>query len=107
MQETLFHRISELIPANTSLAEEIASVLDIGYDAAYRRITNKTNLSLTEGVTLAQHYKISLNRLFEVGSQHTLLAERSPKIVSEEDLESYFRRSIENLIPLTRMKSAT
>ena len=107
MQETLFHRISELIPANTSLAEEIASVLDIGYDAAYRRITNKTNLSLTEGVTLAQHYKISLNRLFEVGSQHTLLAERSPKIVSEEDLESYFRRSIENLIPLTRMKSAS
>ena len=107
MQNIIFDRIREILPENTSLAEEIASVLDMGYDAAYRRITNKTNLSLAEGVDLARHYKISLNRLFEVGSQETLLAERSPKIVSEQDLESYFSRSIENLIPLTKIRSAS
>ena len=107
MQNIIFDRIREILPENTSLAEEIAAVLDIGYDAAYRRINDKTSLSLAEGVRLAQHYKISLNRLFEVGSQHTLLAERSPKIVSEADLESYFRRSIENLIPLTKIRSAS
>ena len=107
MQNIIFDRIREILPENTSLAEEIAAVLDIGYDAAYRRINDKTSLSLAEGVRLAQHYKISLNRLFEVGSQHTLLAERSPKIVSESDLESYFRRSIENLIPLTKIRSAS
>ena len=107
MQNIIFDKIREILPENTSLAEEIASVLDMGYDAAYRRITNKTNLSLAEGVDLARHYKISLNRLFEVGSQETLLAERSPKIVSEQDLESYFSRSIENLIPLTKIRSAS
>ena len=107
MQEYLFKQIRQLIPENKSLAEEIAAVLDIGYDAAYRRINQKTSLSLEEGVQLAKHYRISLNRLFEVGSQNTLLAERSPKIVSEADLESYFTRSIDNLTALTKVKSAT
>ena len=107
MQDELFRKIRELIPDNLSLAEEIASALDIGYDAAYRRINKKTILSLEEGVQLARHYKISLNRLFEVGAQNTLLAERSPKIVSEADLEAYFTRSIDNLIPLTKIRSAS
>lgn len=107
MQEYLFKQIRQLIPENRSLAEEIAAVLDIGYDAAYRRINQKTSLSLEEGVQLAKHYRISLNRLFEVGAQNTLLAERSPKIVSEADLESYFTRSIDNLTALTKVKSAS
>jgi len=107
MQELLFKEIQQLIAQNASLADEVASVLDIGYDAAYRRLNNKTSLSLIEGVQLAKHYGISLNRLFEVGSQHTILAERSPKISEEEHLESYFRKSIENLVPLTKIKSAS
>lgn len=107
MQNVLFNKIRGILRENTSLIEEIASVLDIGYDAAYRRVNNKTSLSLEEGVVLARHFGISLNKLFEVGSSHTILAERSPQISNEEHLESYFRKSIENLIPLTKIKSAS
>mgnify|MGYP000878461394 CR=1 FL=1 len=49
----------------TSFVEEIASILDIGYDAAYRRVNLKTSLSLEESVILARHYKISLNNLLK------------------------------------------
>ena len=92
---------------NTSFTEEIADVLDIGYDAAYRRINNKTSLTLEEGVILARHFKISLNKLFEVGNKNSILVELSPKMADESALEEYFKTSVRNLTPLTKLKSAS
>lgn len=92
---------------NTSFTEEIAAALDIGYDAAYRRINNKTSLTLEEGVILARHFKISLNKLFEVGNKNSILVELSPKMVDESALEEYFNSSVRNLTPLTKLKSAS
>lgn len=91
---------------NTSFVEEIASILDIGYDAAYRRINLKTNLSLEESVTLAKHYKISLNKLFEVGSQNTIISELSPRPINEQGLEMWYKQSLNNVMPLSKLKSA-
>ncbi len=107
MQIHFIQYLKDKISNKNSFADEIASVLDIGYDAAYRRINLKTNLTLEEGVKLAKHYKISLNKLYEVGSLNTIIAEKSPRILDEIHLESYFTRSIENLIPLTKLKSAS
>ena len=107
MQDQFIQYLKDKMQGNNSFADEIASVLDIGYDAAYRRINLKTNLTLEEGVKLARHFNISLNKLYEVGSQNTILVEKSPIIVDETHLESYFKRSIENLVPLTKLKSAS
>lgn len=107
MQEQFIRFLKGKSADNTSFAEEIASVLDIGYDAAYRRINNKTNLTLEEGVKLARHYKISLNKLFEVGSQNSILTELSPPINNIEGLEMYFKQSLDNVLPLTKLKSAS
>lgn len=107
MQEQFFAHLKKKSINNNSFVDEIASVLDIGYDAAYRRINNKTSLSLEEAVKLAKHYKISLNNLYQVGSQNTVLVEKSPIISNEAHLESYFSKSIENLTPLTKLKSAS
>lgn len=106
MQEQFIKFLKAKSQDNTSFAEEIASVLDIGYDAAYRRINNKTSLTLEEGVTLARHYKISLNKLFEVGSQNSILVGLSPRPVDEVALESWFKNSTINITPLTKLKSA-
>ena len=92
---------------NTSFVDEIATVLDIGYDAAYRRINCKTNLSLEETVILARHYNISLNNLFEVGSQNSILTELSPNLTNVRALEAYFVASKNNLSPLIKLKGAT
>ncbi len=107
MQNQFIKFLKEKNVSNSSFIDEVASVLDIGYDAAYRRINSKTNLSLEEGVILAKHFNISLNKLYEVGSQNTIIVEKSPRILDTVHLESYFSRSIENLIPLTKLASAS
>ncbi len=107
MQSQFIKFLKEKNAGNNSFIDEVASVLDIGYDAAYRRISLKTNLTLEEGVILAKHYKISLNKLYEVGSPDTIIAEKSPRILDMTHLESYFSRSVENLIPLTKLSSAS
>ena len=106
MQEQFIKYLKAKTQNNTSFVEEIASVLDIGYDAAYRRVNNKTNLSLEESVVLAKHYKISLNKLFEVGSQSTIITELSPRIFDEDSLEDFFKTSVNNVAPLIKIKNA-
>ncbi|ULC60419.1 hypothetical protein MBM09_05385 [Flaviramulus sp. BrNp1-15] len=107
MQEKFIQYLKAKAQDNTSFVEEIASVLDIGYDAAYRRINLKTNLSLEEGVKLAKHYKISLNKLFEVGSKTTIITDLSPQIHNIQGLELWLKQSYNNVYPLTKLKSAT
>jgi len=107
MQEQFIQYLKTKSQNNTSFVDEIADVLDVGYDAAYRRINSKTSLTLEEGVKLAKHFKISLNNLFEVGNQNSILTELSPPIHNIEGLELYFKQSLNNVLPLTKLKSAS
>ncbi len=107
MQENFINYLKSKTLDNTSLTDVIATVLDINYDAAYRRVTSKTSLSLEEGVLLAKHFRISLNKLYEVGEQNTVLIDTSVQIKDEEGLEEYFKTSLENLLPVARLKSAS
>ena len=106
MQEIIINEIRSRVNDQTSFVQEVASILDIGYDAAYRRVNQKSNLSLEEVVKLARHYNISLNKLFEVGSQHTIITELSPRPSDEKGLEMWFRQSLKNVAPLTKVKDA-
>lgn len=107
MQLEFINKIKEAHSGNTSLADTIASALDIGYDAAYRRINLKTNLTLEEGVILAKHFKISLNKLFEVGNKESILIEKSSKIINEADLETYFTNTLIDLKPLSKSNTTS
>ena len=107
MQDQFIKYLKQQLPEHDTLTDSVATILDINYDAAYRRVTGKTSLSLEEAVLLAKHYKISLNNLYEVGEQNTLLAARSPQLKNQKDLEYYFKASKENLLPIARLKSAT
>ena len=105
MQKEFIEQLKSKSQGNTSFVEELADILDIGYDAAYRRINLRTNLSLEESVKLAKHYNVSLNKLFEVGSERTILAEISPELHNEANLEEYFIASRNNVYPLTKLKN--
>jgi len=107
MQELFIQYLKDKTSNNTSFVDEIATVLDIGYDAAYRRINLKTNLTLEESVKLAKHYKISLNKLFEAGSQNTIITELSPRLKNLSGIEDWFKQSLNNVTPLTKSKSAS
>lgn len=106
MQEQLFKRIKKVLGPNKKLTESIAGVLNINYDAAYRRVIGKTTLSIEEAVLLAKYFRLSLNKLYEVGDQDTILTSKSPELKDENDLESYFNASIQNLQPIAKMKGA-
>lgn len=107
MQDIFIKYLKSKIADNTSLTEIVATILDINYDAAYRRVTGKTSISLEESILLAKHFKISLNKLFEVGEQHTLLVDTSVPITDEVGLEAYFKASLQNLLPVARLKNSS
>lgn len=107
MQEQFIQYLKTKAHNSISFVDEIASILDIGNDAAYRRINSKTSLTLEEGVKLARHYKMSLNQLFEVGNPNTIVADLSPPIHDIKGLELWLNQSYNSVYPLTKLKSAS
>lgn len=63
-QQSLFQHIKTLLPSHVSLVDEVADLLDISNDSAYRRIRGEKPLTLDESYKLASHFKISLDQLF-------------------------------------------
>ncbi|NBR07721.1 MAG: hypothetical protein EBT92_18430, partial [Planctomycetes bacterium] len=58
--EQFVKRIKKVVPANISLVDEMAGVLDISNDSAYRRLRGETAITLDEAMLLCQHFKIAL-----------------------------------------------
>lgn len=108
MEQALFLKeIREILPANTSLNEAIASILDISYDAAHRRSSLKSKFSLAESIALAKHFKLSLDRLFVTKESHWVSVEKTKPIHNETELKEYFENSYANLLPLLGQEGCT
>lgn len=63
IQAEIFQRIKSRMPMHASMAEEIAAVLDMSTDSAYRRIRGEKPLSLEEAHKLCSRYQLSLDQL--------------------------------------------
>ena len=101
MEQDLFiDEIKQVLPAHTSLIEAIAAALDISYDAAHRRTSLKSKLSLSESITLAKHFKLSIDKLFVSKESNWVSVEKTTAIHNEEELKAYFENSYNNLSPL-------
>lgn len=107
MQDLFITYLKKKSLKNKSFIDEIAEILDIGYDAAYRRVTLKTSLNLEESVRLAKHYNISLNKLFEVGNTNTVLTDLSPPIQNTSGLEKWLNQSYASVYPITKLKNSS
>jgi hypothetical protein len=62
IQEYLFKRIKERLPAEASLADAVAELLHVSNDSAYRRIRGETPLVLEEAKTLCEAFNLSLDQ---------------------------------------------
>ena len=67
IQKALFEQIRERLPAQSSFVHEIAELLSISYDSAYRRIRCEKPLDINDLYKLAGTYNISLDALFKLG----------------------------------------
>jgi len=66
LQQLLFQHIKAKIPENLSFVHEIADLLEISYDSAYRRIRGEKELSLDELVKLGTKFEISIDSLLNL-----------------------------------------
>lgn len=65
-QLALFGHIKAKLPAHLSLVEEVAELLNISNDSAYRRIRGEKQIGLDELQILCNKYKVSLDQLLQI-----------------------------------------
>jgi len=68
IQAAIFQHIKSLLPPHKSMVDEVADLLHISLDSAYRRIRGEKQISLDEMQKLAIQYKISLDQFLHLQS---------------------------------------
>ncbi|MDX2173901.1 MAG: helix-turn-helix domain-containing protein [Bacteroidota bacterium] len=63
-QDIFIQKLKEALPPSIGIAEELAELLDISIDSAYRRIRGETDLSIKEVQIITKKYGISLDSIF-------------------------------------------
>jgi hypothetical protein len=106
LQQKLFKLIKSKLAEKTPLAEEIATVLNISADSAYRRIRGEKTLTIDELQALCFQYKISLDELMEIHSGGIIfygqyLDQKSFRF------EEYLKSVIQNLSFINNFKEKT
>ncbi len=66
LQQQLFQLIKTKLPAEASVADEVAKLLGISSDSAYRRMRAEKQITFEELYKLTLHYKISLDQLMNI-----------------------------------------
>lgn len=90
-QEALLKEIRRRI-GEKSLNDEIANILNISYDAAHRRTSQKAKFSFEEALELAKYYQISLDQF--ISSDHQMIVKRTSAVTKTEDLQSFFQNNL-------------
>ncbi|WP_299455062.1 hypothetical protein [uncultured Microscilla sp.] len=102
IQQRFLQKLKAIIPSNYSLVDELADLLQISTDSAYRRIRGETAVSMDEVVRLCQHYKIPLGLL---GADQTDGVTFNYKLVSDHT-ESFKEYLTKLLADLQKIRSA-
>lgn len=97
VQELIITRFRESVPHTKSFIQHLADVLEISYDAAYRRIQGKAKLEILEAMTLARAGEFSLDHIMTAHQDLTALGTATKSINSIESLEVYFKQMELNL----------
>jgi hypothetical protein len=74
LQINLFNHVKSVLPSNLSLADEIADLLEVSVDSAYRRIRGEKQISFEEIQKLSNHFKISIDKILNLKSDSILFS---------------------------------
>jgi hypothetical protein len=102
-QQNLFQKIKDVLPAYRSLADELASVLSVSVDSAYRRIRGETKLTFDEAMQLCAHYKISPEMTSGVSSESVLFSYKP--VNTELDFRHYLDSLTKSLQQVSENKN--
>ena len=82
VQQLFFQHIKAGLPGHLSLVDEVAELLNISNDSAYRRIRGEKPISFEELQKLCSHYKVSLDQFLHLQSDAFIF---SGKLNSEDE----------------------
>ncbi len=60
-QMVLMQRLKDALPSNLSLVDELADLLKVSNDSAYRRMRGETALSIEDIAAICKHFKLSFD----------------------------------------------
>jgi len=72
LQQELFNKIKERLPAHLSLVDELCNLLDLSPDSVYRRIRGEKPVTLDELQRVCSHYRLSLDQLLHLATDSVL-----------------------------------
>jgi len=100
IQQAIFTEIKSKLPSNVSFVHEIAELLNLSYDSAYRRIRGEKILSLEEIYHLSRAYKISIDSYFDIKSGKIVFNSLAidPKKVSIKEWLGNMLKNIEYIV---------
>lgn len=96
LQQQFFHQLKSRLAPHLSLAEEVADLLSISMDSAYRRIRGEKPILLDELQKLCRHFQISLDQLMNIDSNSTVFYGQWVDALSF-DFEKYLADWLRNL----------
>jgi hypothetical protein len=105
MQEVFIKHLKQVVPANVSLVDDIADLLKISNDSAYRRLRNETELSLDETYKICKHYKISIDSVLS-NKGDSVTCNYIKLTDSAENFENYLTSLLSQLTRLQKSEDA-
>ena len=87
LQQVFFATLKNVIPPNISMVDEIAGILNIGYDSVYRRIRGEKPITIGELKILCDHYHISLDQVLQLNNDSVVF--QAPGINNDVDFNGY------------------
>ena len=96
LQQNLFQQIKNRLPPHLSLVDEVAELLNISNDSAYRRIRGEKPITFEEIQKLASKFNISIDQILKLKSD---TGTHTGKFVDAEnfDFKSYLEDIVKNL----------
>ncbi|MBL7724849.1 MAG: hypothetical protein JNK27_11900 [Chitinophagaceae bacterium] len=72
VQQELFARLKQMLPAHVSLAAELGDLLGLSADSIYRRIRCEKPITIDELKKICEHYRLSLDQLLQLKTESVL-----------------------------------
>ena len=106
IQNSFINKFKDVLPASVGLAEELADVLELSIDSAYRRIRGETELTIEEVYKLTKKYAISVDDVFSNRSD-TVTFSYTKLTDSAQNFEIYLNRLYDHLKLISKFENKT
>ena len=98
--------IQQTIPSNIAFVDEIAGLLEISNDSAYRRLRGETSLTFTELGLLCSHYKVSFDSFNSTPDMQIVPFRYKKFLGSKENFVQYLKELCSELNRVRQARSS-